>query len=306
MSDRRVFWLAFLGLAFTNLFWAINATLARGYTADIAPVAMNLFRWLGACVLLTPFVWRDLISNWAVIRSKLFPLTILATFCITLYNSLLYLAAGFTTTVNITLINTLIPIVTLLVAWRVLGNRPRLVQSLGMLVSMLGVLLILTRGNLSQVLAVGLSVGDLFMLGAVVSWALFTVLLKRVDIQLSPLTLLYVLILLGLPLLMVAYAVEAWFFRFYWPPLSHLGLFTYLWIFPSIIAYVFWTLGVRHVGAEGASLSINLMPIFGAILAITFLGESIHWYHIAGGLCSLCGMVMALRPPRWLVRVIER
>ncbi len=306
MSDRRIFWLAFLGLAFTNLFWAINATLARGYTADIAPIAMNLFRWLGAFVILTPFALRPVIGNWGIIRPKLFPLTVLAAFSITLYNSLLYLAAGFTTTVNITLINTLIPVVTLLVAWRVLGNRPRLVQSLGMLISMLGVLLILTRGSLGQLLAVGLSAGDLIMLGAVVSWAVYTVLLKRIDIQLSPLALLYLLILLGLPLLMVAYAIEAWLFRFYWPPIAHLGLFSYLWIFPSIIAYMFWMQGVRHVGAEGAALSINLMPIFGATLAISFLGESVHWYHLAGGFCSLCGMVLALRPPCWAVRILGK
>ncbi|MEH6472560.1 MAG: DMT family transporter [Halopseudomonas sp.] len=306
MSDRRTVWLAFLGLTLTNLFWAINATLARGYTDEVAPIAMNLFRWLGALVLLTPFAWRGLVANWSQIRPKLLPLTGLAACSVTLYNSLLYLAANFTTTVNITLLNTMVPVFTLIAAWRVLGNRPRLLQIIGMLVSMTGVLLILTQGQLDRLLSVSFSRGDLFMLGAVASWALYTVLLKRVDISLSPITLLYVLIVLGLPLLILAYGIEAWLYRFYWPPLEHLGLFAYLWVFPSIIAYIFWVQGVRHVGAEGASLSVNLMPLFGAALAITFLGESIHWFHLAGGACSLLGMVLALGSPGWLTKRIKR
>lgn len=257
-------------------------------------------------MLLTPFAWRGLVANWSQIRPKLLPLTGLEACSVTLYNSLLYLAANFTTTVNITLLNTMVPVFTLIAAWRVLGNRPRLLQIIGMLVSMTGVLLILTQGQLDRLLSVSFSRGDLFMLGVVASWALYTVLLKRVDISLSPITLLYVLILPGLPLLILAYGVEAWLYRFYWPPLEQLGLFTYLWVFPSIIAYIFWLQGVRHVGAEGVSLSVNLMPLFGAALAITFLGESIHWFHLAGGACSLLGMVLALGPPGWLTKRIKR
>ncbi len=306
MPERRTFWLAFAGLALTNLFWAINATLARGYIDEVAPIAMNLFRWLGAFVLLTPFALRGLIDNWPQIRPKVLPLMGLAACSITFYNSLLYLAANYTTTLNITLLSTLVPVFTLLAAWRVLGNRPQLMQIMGILVSMLGVLLILTQGQLGRLLAASFSRGDLFMLAAVACWALYTVLLKRIDLQLPPITLLYVLILLGLPLLILGYCVEAWLFRFYWPSLSHLGLLSYLWVFPSIIAYLFWINGVRRVGAEGASLSVNLMPLFGAALAVTFLGESIHWFHLAGAVCSLLGMVLALGPPRWLAGLIKR
>ncbi|WP_049752949.1 DMT family transporter [Psychromonas ingrahamii] len=302
MSNQRTFWLAFLGLVLTNLFWAINVTLARGYIDQVAPIALNLFRWLGAFILLTPFALRGTIKSWPIIRPKLLPLTGLAILSISCYNSLLYLAANFTTAVNITLINTLIPVVTLLIAWRVLGNRPRLMQLLGITISIIGVLLILTQGQLLRLLSLSLSQGDLLMLAAVTCWALFTVLLKKLSIKLSPIIVLYVLIMLGLPFLLFAYGIEALFFRSYWPPLSHLGLFAYLWVFPSIFAYIFWTYGVQHIGAEAASLSITLMPLFGATLAITFLGESIYWFHIAGGICSLFGMILALVSPERFTR----
>jgi drug/metabolite transporter (DMT)-like permease len=294
LSHQRVFWLAFFGLVFTNLFWAINATLARGYVDQVAPIAMNFFRWLGAFVVLTPFALRGTIKNWPLIRANLLPFLGLAILSISLYNSLLYLSANFTTAVNITLINTLIPVMTLLIAWRVLGNRPRLTQLIGVSVSLCGVLLILTQGQLLRLLTLSVSLGDLLMLAAVISWSLFTVLLKKMSLQLSPIIVLYVLIMMGLPLLLFAYGIEALFFRFYLPSFSHLGLLAYLWVFPSLFAYIFWTYGVRHIGAEGASLSINLMPIFGAILAITFLGESIYWFHIVGAICSLLGMLLAL------------
>ncbi|PKH01992.1 EamA family transporter [Psychromonas sp. MB-3u-54] len=302
LSNQRTFWLAFFGLVLTNLFWALNATLARGYIDQVAPIALNLFRWLGAFVLLTPFALRGTIKNWPIIRPKLLPLTGLAILSVTFYNSLLYLSANFTTAVNITLINTLIPVVTLLIAWRVLGNRPRLMQLLGVSVSIIGVLLILTQGQLLRLLTLSLSQGDLLMLAAVSCWSLFTVLLKKLSINLSPIIVLYVLIILGLPFLLFAYGIEALFFRFYLPSLSHLGLFAYLWFFPSICAYIFWTYGVHHLGAEAASLSITLMPLFGAILAITFLGESIYWFHIAGGICSLFGMLLALVSPQRFTR----
>jgi drug/metabolite transporter (DMT)-like permease len=306
LSNQRTFWLAFLGLVLTNLFWAINVTLARGYTDQVAPIALNLFRWLGAFVLLTPFALRGTIKNWPIIRPKLLPLTGLAILSITLFNSLLYLAANFTTAVNITLINTLVPVATLLIAWRVLGNRPRLMQLLGITVSIIGVLLILTQGQLLRLLTLSLSQGDLLMLAAVTCWSLFTVLLKKLSIKLSPIIVLYVLIMLGLPFLLLAYGIEALFFRSYWPSSSHLGLLAYLWVFPSIFAYIFWTYGVHHIGAEAASLSITLMPLFGAILAITFLGESIYWFHIAGGMCSLFGMILALVSPQRFTRKFYR
>jgi len=306
LSTQRTFWLAFFGLVLTNLFWAINATLARGYMDQVAPIAINLFRWLGAFVLLTPFALPGTIKNWPVIRPKLLPLTGLAILSITLYNSLLYFSANFTTAVNITLINTLIPVATLLIAWRVLGNRPRLLQLIGITVSIIGVLLILTQGQLLQLLTLSLGQGDLLMLAAVTSWSLFTVLLKKISIKLSPIIVLYVLIMLGLPFLIFAYGIEALFFRFYWPSLSHMGLLAYLWVFPSILAYIFWTYGVQKIGAEVASLSITLMPLFGAILAITFLGESIYWFHIAGGMCSLFGMILALISPEKFTRKIQQ
>lgn len=300
MPDRRTFWLAFAGLALTNLFWAINATLARGYFTEVAPIAMNTLRWLGAFVLLTPFALKGLIHNWPQIKPKLLPLSGLAFLSITLYNSLLYLAANYTTTVNITLLNTMVPVFAIIAAWRLLGNKPRAMQLTGMLLSIIGILLILTQGQLDRLLAISFSQGDLLMLTAVACWAMYTVLLKRIDLQLSPITLLYLLILLGLPWLLLGYAIESWFFRAYWPSPDHLGLMAYLWLFPSIIAYIFWNQGVRYVGAEGTALSTNLMPLFGAALAVTFLDESIHWSHLAGAACSLFGMVLALGPPRWL------
>lgn len=295
-NNNRILWMAFLGLLMTNLFWAINAILARSYMPEVAPIAMNLFRWFGVFILLTPFCLPRVIKNWAMIRPHLLALTGLAILSIVFYNSLLYLAANFTTVVNITLINTLIPIATLLMAWRVLGNRPRLMQFLGMVISILGVLLILTKGQLLHLLSLKFSQGDLLMVAAVVVWALFTVLLKKLSLKLSSINVLYLLIMLGLPFLMVAYAIEAVFFKFYLPSFEHISLFAYLWVFPSILAYIFWTNGVLRLGAESASLSITLMPLFGAVLAIVFLDESIFWFHIAGGVCSLSGMLFALLP----------
>lgn len=295
-TNNRILWMAFLGLLMTNLFWAINAILARSYMPEVAPIAMNLFRWFGVFILLTPFCLPRVIKNWAMIRPHLLALTGLAILSIVFYNSLLYLAANFTTVVNITLINTLIPIATLLMAWRVLGNRPRFMQFLGMVISILGVLLILTKGQLLHLLSLKFSQGDLLMVAAVVVWALFTVLLKKLSLKLSSINVLYILIMLGLPFLMVAYAIEAVFFKFYLPSFEHISLFAYLWVFPSILAYIFWTNGVLRLGAESASLSITLMPLFGAVLAIVFLDESIFWFHIAGGVCSLLGMLFALLP----------
>ena len=295
-TNNRILWMAFLGLLMTNLFWAINAILARSYMPEVAPIAMNLFRWFGVFILLTPFCLPRVIKNWAMIRPHLLALTGLAILSIVFYNSLLYLAANFTTVVNITLINTLIPIATLLMAWRVLGNRPRLMQFLGMVISILGVLLILTKGQLLHLLSLKFSQGDLLMVAAVVVWALFTVLLKKLSLKLSSINVLYLLIILGLPFLIVAYAIEAVFFKFYLPSFEHISLFAYLWVFPSILAYIFWTNGVLRLGAESASLSITLMPLFGAVLAIVFLDESIFWFHIAGGMCSLLGMLFALLP----------
>ena len=305
MTKHRTFWLALIGLLLTNLFWAINAILARGYIDEVAPIAMNFYRWLGAFVILTPFALRGVVKNWPIIRPKLLPLTGLAILSISLYNSFLYLSANFTTAVNITLINTLIPIATLLIAWPLLGNRPKIKQLLGVSVSITGVLLILTQGQLQHLVDLNFGQGDLYMVAAVFVWALFTVLLKKMSLKLSAIVVLYLLIILGLPFLMIAYTIESIFFRFYIPSIEHLSLLLYLWIFPSLLAYGFWTNGVQRLGAEGASLSTNLMPLFGAVLAIIFLNESIYWFHIVGGLCSLFGMLLALVPLNKIAELLK-
>ncbi|MEH6452929.1 MAG: DMT family transporter [Psychromonas sp.] len=299
MSQRKILFFAFLGLVLTNLFWAINAILAKGYVGEIPPVAMNTIRWFGAFILLTPFAFPRIVKNWAVIRANAIPLFGLALLAISLYNSLLYISANFTSAINITLINTLIPVFTSLIAWKLLDNRPRTSQVVGLIMSILGVLVILTQGNLYSLLTLSFSLGDLIMLTAVTCWALFTVLLKKLELRLSPITLLYSLIALGLPFLIIAMVIEMYIYRLYIPSLSQIPVFAYLWVFPSILAYVFWTNGVQRLGPEAASLSIILMPLFGTFLAITFLGESIFWFHIVGGVCSLMGIVLALSPAKW-------
>ncbi|MFC4257928.1 DMT family transporter [Marinobacter lacisalsi] len=288
--------LAYTGLVLTPLFWAGNAVVARGVVDSIPPVSLAFWRWVIALLLLLPLALPKVRKEWSVVRDHWPRVLVLALFSVASFNTLLYLAATTTTAINIALINSTIPIMVALLAFLLLGERTRPAQAIGIAVALTGVLMVIAQGTLGRLLSLSLSPGDLVMVAAVISWGIFSVLLRRLSIPLSAMTFLTLQIALGTALLTPVYLIDLLLISGgFTLSGSTLPPLIYVAVFPGILAYAFWNHGVWNVGPARAAIFMYLVPVFAAVLAWVFLDERLGWYHLAGGALILVGLYLTTR-----------
>jgi len=285
--------LALTGLALTNLFWAGNAVVARFVVDDIPPLTLAFGRWMIAFLVLFPFAIPHLRGQWRYLRRQWLVILVLGLMGVSVYNTVLYLAAHSTVAVNITLVSSTLPLITLLASWLLLSLRPSYWQLLGIIISLCGVLTIISSGDMERLLSLAFNRGDVMIFGIACCWSVYSVLLRKYPIHLHPLALLFVLVVAGLPFLFLLFLFEVSVAPAFSLSQQSWVLMTYTALFPSVLAYLFWGFGVREVGPNIAALSCYLMPLFAAILAVSLLGERLYWYHFLGGAFILCGLYFA-------------
>ena len=287
--------MAYTLLVFTSLFWAGNWVLARGIQGQMSPIAMAFWRWSVAFAILLPFVaapvareWRNILRSWKV-------LVVLGVLGVSAFNTLSYTGLKYTSAINGVLLNSVIPI--LIIAINVVFLRAPLHarQATGVLVSLAGVLTIVAQGELETLLHFRLNRGDVWVLGAMLVWAVYTVCLRWRPRELTSTAFTGAVIAVGVVVLV---PVFAWDYnagsRTNWN-LVTISAVAYYGLFPSVLAYFFWNAAVARVGSERAGVFLHLMPLFGALLAWMFLGESLLWYHYAGAVLIFSGLFVASR-----------
>ena len=290
--------LATLGLLLAVLCWSGNALVARAFAGEIPPFALSFWRWCLALSLLLPFVLTPLWRHRAALRQAGWRLLVLGGLGIAGYNSMLYSAAQTTVAINITLVNTCLPLMTFIGAGLLLGEWPQRRAWWGMGLAASGLLVLISRGSWATLAALSFNRGDLIMLLAVADWALYSLLLRRWASYLLPipaLALLGMLMLLGVPLILPFYLYElSQGARFAVTP-SNLGAIAYTAVFASLVAYLAWNHGVRVLGAAKAALSNYLMPVFTAVLGWLLLGEGLQPFHWLGGGLIFAGLLLGTR-----------
>ncbi|SDI26325.1 Threonine/homoserine efflux transporter RhtA [Pseudomonas benzenivorans] len=290
--------LATLGLLLAVLCWSGNALVARAFAGEIPPFALSFWRWCLALSLLLPFVLAPLWRHRAALRQAGWRLLVLGGLGIAGYNSMLYSAAQTTVAINITLVNTCLPLMTFIGAGLLLGEWPQRRAWWGMGLAAVGLLVLISRGSGATLAALSFNRGDLIMLLAVADWALYSLLLRRWASYLLPipaLALLGMLMLLGVPLILPFYLYElSQGARFAVTP-SNLGAIAYTAVFASLVAYLAWNHGVRVLGAAKAALSNYLMPVFTAVLGWLLLGEGLQPFHWLGGGLIFAGLLLGTR-----------
>jgi drug/metabolite transporter (DMT)-like permease len=294
---RPVSWLTspYLLLTWAAFFWSTNMVVGRAARDLIPPIAFNFWRWALAFLLLLPFTWRGLVRERALILREWRILGALALTGIAVFHSFIYLGLSLSPAINGLLLFATSPLFFVLLAWLMTGERIALRQALGILASIAGATLVIARGDLEVLLGLHVAPGDLWLLAGVILWALYSVLLRRRPAGLPPLVLLSATIALALLLLLPVYALELWSGARLRLSTESLASLAYVALFPSVLAYIFWNRGVREVGANAAGVTLQLMPVFGALLAVAFLGERLAGHHWLGGALVLSGILLAWR-----------
>ncbi|MFT0859163.1 DMT family transporter [Ancylobacter sp. G4_0304] len=289
---RRLLDAPYVLLTLVPLFWAGNIVLGRHVAGQVPPVALAWFRWVLAFLILLPFAYKALRQDWPLIRRHFGLLTLIAFTGISAYNTIFYWGLQFTPALNGLLMQSTGPLLIALWAFLLLGDRLSAGQAIGITLSLIGVVIIICRGDLAVLTTIGFNIGDIALFSAMVLYGLYSALLGRRP-PLSRLGFLAFSIGWGAVLLTPAFIWE----RVSGPPLTFnlltLASMAYVAVFASVLAYLFFNRGVDLIGPNRAAPFFHLMPLFGSVLAILFLGETPHLYHAAGYALVLCGVATA-------------
>ncbi|ALV91595.1 MULTISPECIES: DMT family transporter [Pantoea] len=273
------------------LIWSINTIVSKLSAGSIDPAAISFYRWLLALVVLAPFCLPGVWRHRQTIRANVWRLLVLGLLGMVLYQSLAYYAAHSVSAVMMGILGATIPLLTILLSVFVLRLAPTRGILIGGLLSFVGLVWLVSEGNPAQLLNQRLGNGELMMLAASTSYALYGVLTKRWAIPLPTWQSLYVQIFFGVLLLLPGFLHA--------PDVTlnmhNIPLVLFAGLFASIVAPFLWILGVQRLGASTTSIFMNFVPAFTAIIAVLFLHEQLHAYHWVGGGMTLVGVILAQR-----------
>jgi drug/metabolite transporter (DMT)-like permease len=280
-------------LTLTSLFWAGNAVVGRATVGIIPPVMLATIRWSLACLILLAFVWPTIRAEIPIIRRHIGILAVLALTSVAVFNTLLYWSLLHTTAINATLMQSAGPLVIGL--WSLVLFREPLTrwQFGGILVSLSGIVTIVSGGDLSRLAGLSLNVGDIAVLIAIAIYGLYSTLLRERP-AMNEVSFAAIIFGMGalmlMPLALAEYLSDARIAELTPGAFAAIG---YVTIFPSILAVLCYNRGVELIGANRSGPFLHLVPLFGAILAIAFLGERPGWHHAVGAILIVGGVFIA-------------
>ena len=282
----------YLLLILTTLFWSGNFVLSRGMHAAMPPLALSFWRWLVALIILLVLAHRHLWTQRSLLRHHGRFIVVQGLLGVLGFNTLLYLAMQHTTAINAVLVNSCIPVLIVLFSWLLYRETMSPRQCVGVLVSLLGVVLIMVKGEISALRQVSFNRGDLLVLAAAAVWALYSSNLKRYPQGLHPLAYLTAINVVGLTAIFPLYLLElAQGKTFAINPASVVTIL-YVAVFASVLAFIFWNRAIRTIGANKAGPFVHLMPVFSTVLAVLFLDETLAWHHAQGIALIFAGILM--------------
>ncbi|AMD02618.1 DMT family transporter [Halomonas chromatireducens] len=284
------------------LIWSGNMTINQLTVGTIAPSSIAFLRWVLALAVLTPFVLPSAWQHRDAIRRHWPKLAVLGLIGMALWQGLAYVAAETTSATNMGILAAMVPLLTVLLSALILREAPSLGGTMGGIVALFGVTVLLGRGNPLSLLQLEVALGDLLMVVAATCYALYGVMLKRWPLDLPPWVVLYVQVCFAVLFLLPGYLLGPM------TPVDsqNVWLILYAGIPASIVTTFLWMRAIRQIGASQASIFINLMPLFSALIAMAFLNERIALFHLVGGVLVLAGVIMAQTLTQPLMRRASR
>ena len=287
--------MAYLFLILSTLFWSGNFVLSRGIAEIIPPFSLAYFRWIAAFLILLPFTFRLIYRHHHLILKYIRYLLVLAFLGVAAFNTLIYSAMHYTTAINAVLVTSFIPILILIISSAAYKEKPTRIQLIGIMVSICGIAMIILKADINRLIQLSFNKGDLLVLTAAFTWAAYSVLLRNFPNELHPLVFLQSIIFLGLIIMTPFYLVEFYSKGGFPLNLSTVGSILYVGLFASVLAFICWNRAVREIGAANAGPFVHLMPVFGTIFAIIFLGEKVAYYHLIGITLVFMGILISTK-----------
>ncbi|MHB2267793.1 DMT family transporter [Aliihoeflea sp. PC F10.4] len=284
--------IAYILLILTALMWGGNAVAGKLAVGHISPMLLTLMRWSVALIVVGAIGWRQLRADWAVARSGLVLLLILGAVGFSGFNAALYSALLYTSAINVSIEQAAMPMIIMAANFLLFSMRVTSLQIAGFVLSIIGVAVVASHGELSRLVELDVNRGDALMVLAVLFYGGYTVFLRfkpAIHWQSTMIVMVFGAIVAALPFV----AWEAASDRLILPDLRGWAIVAYTALFPSLLSQIFFMRGVELIGANRAGLFINLVPILGTLLSIIVLGEAFHAYHAAAIVLVMSGIAVA-------------
>ena len=291
--------LAYILLVLTTLFWSGNFIVGKAASAyEIPPFSLNFYRWLFAGLILLPFTFQEILKKKNYILKNIGFFIILGITSITIFNSTVYYSLYYMQVISGVLMISTIPVWIMFIS-SILGiEKTNKFQIFGVILSLLGVLSIITKSDIEVVKSLAFNRGDLIMAAGMFAWALYSALLKKKSYEISQITLLEVVIVTGLIFLIPVYILEINFGNQIVLNKPFILTLSYVVLFPGLASFFFWIKGIGIIGANRAGVFLHLMPVFGSIMAIIFFDEKFMIYHLLGAIFIIVGITLSNKKVR--------
>ena len=288
--------IAYIFLLLTVTFWAGNFIVGKFASFyEVPPFSLNFYRWFFAWLILAPFTIPEIFKNKDYIKENYKLFLVLGVTSITVFNSIVYYSLNFTQVISGVLMISTIPVMIMFISSILKIERTNIFQILGVLFSFTGVILIITKANLEILKNLDFNKGDITMVIAMFSWALYSALLKKQKYKLSQLSLLQVIISFGLLFLIPIYFIEYQLgFRIQLEK-PFVMILSYVVLFPGLASFILWIKGISLIGANRSGVFLHLMPILSAIMAMIIFNEKFMLYHFLGAIFILTGIILSNR-----------
>ena len=287
-------YLAYLLLILTTIFWSGNFIVGKAASAyQIPPFSLNFYRWLFAGLILLPFTFKEILNKKHHIINNLGLYLVLGITSITIFNSTVYYSLYHTQVINSILLISTIPVWIIFFSFLLKIEKTNIYQIFGVIFSLIGVIVIITKFDIKIFFNLQFNKGDISMVIAMLSWAIYSSLLKKKKYELSQLSLLQIIIFTGLIFLTPIYILELNYGYKIILGTPFILTLIYVVIFPGLLAFIFWIKGISIIGANRAGVFLHLMPIFGSTLAIIIFNEKFMYYHIFGTIFIILGLFLS-------------
>ena len=286
--------IAYFILILTTIFWSGNFIVGKAASMfQIPPFSLNFYRWFFAGLILLPFTYKEIINKKKYILENLGFFIILGITSITIFNSIVYFSLYYTQVISGILMISTIPVWIIFISSILNIEKTNIFQILGVILSLTGVIFIITKADINLIKNLDFNKGDLSMVVAMFSWAIYSALLKRKKYKISQISLLEVVIICGLIFLAPIYFIEMSMGKLIILEKPFYLTLAYVVIFPGLAAFFFWIKGISIIGANRAGIFLHLMPIFGAIMAMVIFDEKFMYYHFLGAIFIIVGITLS-------------
>ena len=285
---------AYIFLILATLFWSGNFIVGKAASLfEIPPFTLNFYRWTFAWLILAPFTLKEIFKKKNYILRNINLILILGITSITVFNSIVYYSLNFTQVISGVLMISTIPVMIIFFCWILKIEKTNFYQISGVIFSLLGVAVIVTKADLGKLFSLNFNKGDLWMVVAMFSWAMYSALLKKKKFDLTHISFLQTIITAGLILLLPAYLIEMALGYKLNVNLPFVLTLSYVVLFPGLASFFFWIKGISIIGSNRSGIFLHLMPIFSTVMAVLIFNEKFMDFHLIGATLIIAGIVLS-------------